>query len=824
MPSPPAGKTPAPRDFADRAPDEPDHPVPPEPVRSLADELRGWTVEDLVALLRTRPDLVHPLPTTLTELATRATTRTSVRRVMDALDTRALQVLDVLSVLPEPATPDGVDRWWGACAAQVLTRLRGLGLIWGPREEIYTVRAVNELLGAHPAGLGPPLAQSLARRSPDRIIQLAEDLGLTSDGAPGTGPAPDRIVAHLSDPGTVLALVDGAPTGARQVLDRLVWGPPVGHVPDADRPVRRSGAAGPVEWLLAHGLLAVADSAHVVLPREVALALRGGHVHRTPAVEPPPLPVEHRPADVVRRTAAEAAAEAVRLVGAVAERLGRHPVPVLRTGGFGVRELRRLATDLDTPEPTAALALEIGHVAGLLADDGQVDPSWAPTPAFDEWSSREIPDQWVCLAEAWLETTRCPRLVGTRDRKGSTRQALAPGIDRAEAPDLRRRILLALDRAPTSPDRIACTTVRDLRNLMDWVLPRGISPARQELVTWIVEESAWIGATGAGGLAPAFHPLLAEEPDPVRAAESLAGTLPEPVDHILVQADLTAIVPGPCEPELARELDLIADVDSRGAATVYRFTPESVRRALDTGRTADDLLELLRRRAVGELPQPLRYLITDTARGVGRIRIGSLGCYLLSDDEPTLMAVLADRRATALGLRRLAPTVLAAQAAPETVVAALRGWGLAPVVEGPHGELVLEPPPRHRSRARSRPRPVSPLPSPPSAELLTGVVNALVHADRTVRDRTDPAHPDAATPPIDPRPAAPGQVLALLRDAVSRHEPVWIGYADPTGAPVPRLVQPLHVEAGRLDVRDRSSGTIRTLSVHRIASVTPAAE
>ena len=62
--------------------------------------------------------------------------------------------------------------------------------------------------------------------------------------------------------------------------------------------------------------------------------------------------------------------------------------------------------------------------------------------------------------------------------------------------------------------------------------------------------------------------------------------LPEPIDHFLLQADLTVIVPGPLERELAEQLAAVASVESAGAAMVYRISEASIRRALDTGRTA----------------------------------------------------------------------------------------------------------------------------------------------------------------------------------------------------------------------------------------------
>ncbi len=48
---------------------------------------------------------------------------------------------------------------------------------------------------------------------------------------------------------------------------------------------------------------------------------------------------------------------------------------------------------------------------------------------------------------------------------------------------------------------------------------------------------------------------------------------------LVVQADLTAVAPGPLDHRVAGELRLLADQESRGAGGVYRFSPASLRRA-----------------------------------------------------------------------------------------------------------------------------------------------------------------------------------------------------------------------------------------------------
>src|SRR5439155_3098344 len=107
------------------------------------------------------------------------------------------------------------------------------------------------------------------------------------------------------------------------------------------------------------------------------------------------------------------------------------------------------------------------------------------------------------------------------------------------------------------------------------------------------------------------------------------------------QADLTAVVAGGPAADLAELLDGCADREARGAASVWRFSASSVRRALDAGSAAADLLARLRAAAGGaSLPQPLAYLVTDVARRHGAVRVRAVGSVVRCADE-ALAAELA---------------------------------------------------------------------------------------------------------------------------------------------------------------------------------------
>ncbi|HZI97224.1 MAG TPA: helicase-associated domain-containing protein [Actinomycetales bacterium] len=774
-------------------------------VRTLADDLRARDDAALVALLGARPDLATPVPADTASLAARASTRVSVHRALDTLDSPTLQVAQALAALGSPTASRDLARACGGRIGPQVSTLRRLALVWGPDAGLRLVRAAADVLGPHPAGLGPPLAE--ISTDPARLADWLADLGLPGTGDPVT--AVDRITALVGDPEALETLLSTGPDAARRLLERLTWGSPVGAVAGSDRRVRAAAADGGVEWLLARALLVAADAGHVVVPREVGLALRGGRVHDHLTPRPVPEP-QHRRPDVADGTAAGAAAEAVRLVDALADLWSAAPAPILRAGGLGVRELRRVSLELDVEADVAARVVEIAYAAGLVASDGGSEPSWAPTPGYDIWAGGTTGERWVVLARAWLATSRVADLVGTRDSRDAVRLALTETVDRPAVVAVRAAVLVVL--AGLDPGH--SLTPDDLSAALTWQAPRGAHVTQPPLVPAVLGEAAWLGVTGLGAVSAHGRALLDDGP----ADAVLEHLLPEVVDHVLLQADLTAVAPGPLATDVSRELALMADVDSRGGATVYRFDAGTLRRALDGGRTAADILEFLTTHSRTPVPQPLEYLVADTARRHGRVRVGAASAYLRSDDEAVLAELVVDSRAAVLRLRRLAPTVLAAQADPATVLQTLRGMGYAPAAEGADGSLVLRRPGAHRTPPRQPPRPVTHLPAP-GPQLAEAVVRGLRQADADASAAPRPAHDAPALPAMDP-----AMSLATLRRAASERGRVWIGLADPGGRVTRRLVEPLDVNGGRITVFDHGTGEVRTLSVHRVTGVATDAE
>jgi hypothetical protein len=734
---------------------------------TLAAWLRTRSDEQLAGLLAARPDVARPAPSDVVALASRLAVPVSVDRALDELDAATLQVLDVVLLAPTdglpaaelpaalPGMPDDVLE---DAVAALTTR----ALLWGD-DVLHAPDPVRRAV-RYPAGLG--------RRAVDLRLQLPADL-----------PA---------------ALGELAPE-ERAVLERLAGERPVGHLPDTPA----NGSTSPARRLLQKGLLARIDALNVELPRELGLLLRGDHPYGPPRLRPEP-PVTAREPATVDRQAAGAALETLGRISELLTALEDEPAGLLRSGGVGVRDQKRLARTLHVPEPDAAWLLELAHAAGLLDVGGPHRDEWLPTRGYDLWREQSLPARWAALAAGWLASVRLPSLVGQRDVGGKSVNPLSPDLVRHTAPGIRRAALAALAEYPPgtglAPD--------DLVPLLRWRTPRRAD--RLAPVPGMLAEAARLGVLVGGVLSTAGRGLLTAGED--GAADGMSGLLPEPVDHVLAQPDLSLVAPGPLVAELADTLAVVADVESSGGATVFRVSDGSVRRALDSGWSATDLHEFFARASRTPVPQALDYLIDDVARQHGRLRVGAIESYLRSDDHGLLSSVLNDKRTAGAELRRLAPGVLVSGLPADEVLEILREAGYAPAGETPGGAVLTRPPGRPRAAGRR----TGPEPVPGARPLTPAELAATVREVRA----GDAALAARRSEPVRQIPGVTtASTLELLSRAVREGVPVWLGYVDAQGSGSQRVVQPVSLVGGFLQGYDERRGENRTFAVHRITSV-----
>ena len=784
-------------------------------IRALADHLARRSDDDLRRLLVTRPDLVLPPVPDFAALAARASTRVSLQRALDALTRPQLQVLEALVVLGEDQE-DAVDhaRLAGAFSedpggtlAPIVAELEDRALILGTdQQDLEPVGALADALGPYPAGLGRPF-RALARSVPrfgsalvDAVLRVSPD-----DGAGTlTPPAASRVLDRTtSDPAAWDSLLADAPDGVPALLTRL-RDSPVGSMPTGGD----GGAPPAVRWLLERGLLAPLDALHVELPRGVGMALRGHAVFGALATEPPAPDGGSIRSGLRDNAAFGSIAETLRTMTALLGLGSEQPIATLRSGGVGVRELRRVRELLRVTDVEAAWLLELAAAVGLLTLDPD-DSRWKPA-RLAAWESLERHDQWMLLVEGWLTVDRAPALVGSRLPDGTAVNALAAEGSRPDAPLVRRRMVsAALELSVGHHDDAATNapvlTEQSVIDLATWHRPR-LHRRFARLMPGMLREAAALGLTGGGALTEPGRAIAEGRPED--AVALVRAALPEAVSRVVLQADLTAVAPGYLQPDVARGLVRMSTAEGQGPATIYRFSAPSIRGALDAGEDAASLIAFLTAHAATEIPQALTYLIEDTASRYGSLRVGRAGSYLRTEDDAVIAAVLADPRAEVLGITQIAPTVLVAPASPQELSSLLNDLGFTAAMDATSGVTAVVPssePGTVRApaeRLRSRLNPWSVAEEEISAQL------AVLRAART-------GSVDVAT-------ASDSEMLLgleTLRAAIRSRSRIRLGTADSEGNQVRQVLVPLSVSGGRLRVFDPDQQVEKVVSIHRVMDV-----
>ena len=728
-------------------------------IRSFADYLRALDDEALISMFTHRPDLVTPVPPDIASLAIRASSAPSLARAVDALNKWQLQVLEVCAIVQEPFSEKEVVALTEKSALFVLPGLIERGLLYTDKDGLRTPTNLKEVLGNEIAGLGP------------------------------------HSMAKLK-----LKKLDDAPAAAEKVLSAMVWGPPRGTISDIKKP-----SAG-VAWLLEEGFLIPFNQQTVVLPREVAIYLRGNKVHRELEVAQPSITGGKRDLRNIQLAAIANITTFLRWTEEVLNYWAQEPATALRSGGLGVRELKELSLHLGIDESCAAFIAEVAYVAGLLTIEA--DDRILPTTQFDIWLMQTPSARWQALTSAWLISSRVPGLVGKEGNKNVA--PLGPELDRANAASTRRLTLdLLRENSTIAPD------LDSLYQAALWLAPsKRAGGLQRDYLAWTIRECEWLGITGQGVVSQYGIDFL-EGGD----CAAIDSDLPKTVDHILIQSDNTAIAPGPLEHEVAQELALIADVESRGGATVFRFSESSIRRGLDHGRTGDEIAKFLTKTSKTPVPQPLEYLIADVAKKHGKLRVGNTASFIRCEDPALIAQIMGDKRLEILSLRRIAPEVLISTLDAAEAMHILRSYGYLPAGEDAKG-LLLSGPRVQRAQGKARPPRIIGEYERPDSLQIEGALRALRTGEKSSRKQSTMRNIATEALGSLPRTTA-NETLELLTDHLQNqpNKSLSIGYADNNGLVSHRIIDPLKLSAGSLLARDHASGEVQTFRIARITGV-----
>ena len=726
-------------------------------MRSFSDYLRSIDDAAFLTLFSARPDLITPVPPDIASLAVRACSAPSLARAIDSLNHWQFQVLEAAGALNEPFTQKALVALTDKAAAEALVHLISIGLVYPSDDGMRLPSQLRDVIGSEPAGLGP-----------SSMIKLK------------------------------LEELDSAPAEAKKVLERLIWGPPRGSVGDIKNP-----GAG-VAWLLERKFLLPLDQRTVILPREVGLYLRGGKTHKENLVKAPILSGAKRDDRQVNLAAIANISTVLRWVEELLNFWAEEPADALRAGGLGVRDLKIIANHLGVDESCAAFITELAYLTSLISFDA--DDRIMPSNKFDIWLMQSPADRWQAIASTWLVTSRVSGLVGRAEAKNVA--ALGPELDRVNASRVRSLVLSILSENPSiAPD------LASFNALMAWRAPARRT-SQEDLSTWTLREAEWLGITGQGAISKYGVGFLSGED-----LNIINEDLPKTVDHILIQSDNTAIAPGPLEHEISQQLAIMAEIESRGGATVYRFSEATIRRALDHGKTGDEIKAFLSKTSKTSMPQPLEYLIADVAKKHGKLRVGNISSFIRCEDTGLIAQIMNDKKLDVLSLRRIAPEVIVCDHDAIDAMRLLRDCGYIPSAESSNGLLLSGP---RSNRAQTKPRPPRVI-----GEIETPTPGLLTNALRSIRTGEKSSHKQTRLRQVAnealgalPRSTA-NETMDLVLRFIQEEKSLSIGYADNNGSVTHRIIDPIRVSAGSLLARDHATGEVQSFRIPRITGVAP---
>ncbi|MGP4027497.1 helicase C-terminal domain-containing protein [Actinomadura sp. 3N407] len=774
--------------------------------------LAGLSREELAGLLTERPDATaDPEPSTLGELAERLSGPHGVMAAFAACDLPLVQFAEALAALGGTAPRSDAEALLGAAPddfARVLDALVRRGLVWPADGLLHLAETLGEWpIGDGPLGLGPSAAVLLPHLRAEDLRRIVRGLGVEP---PGKRKAEllEAALAGLSDAERVRRVVAAAPQQERRLIEKVAR---AGRVDDYQG-IYLFGQKGPYAWALARGLLVQPDWLEPLMPAEVALALRGPSYQApfTPAA--PSVGTAAAPEATVTAEFGAASARAVEQMEAVLRSCASEPPTRLKSGGLGVRELRRTAKRTGGSEDAVRLWLELAAAEGLLDwRDGALVPTAKggdPLPAAERLAS---------MVRTWAHMPRLPLLDDPEEGRGASldTRAYDPAAPRLRAAVLGSLASLPGGRGATGPEQLVAAVT--------WRSPLLFEDAElaPPYIAAVWQEAELLGVLAHGALTATGRVLAGAEAQ-TTLDEAAVDALEAACGRVLLQGDLTAVVPGPPAPWLAVLLDLVADRESRGTASVWRFGLASVRRALDAGRSAEGIRSDLEAAAGTDLPQPLAYLIDDVARRHGEVTVTALACAICCSRPALLAEILAHRGLRRLKLRELAPTVLASAEPVDQTLMALRAAGYVPVGAGDTGALLIE-------RAPARP---SHRPARPSRRGRRPAGKHEASRPRTPIDLADRLHGTSPDLPAETDGVGAGMAdLAphlsvserrMLVHAVRTGTAVGIDYVNAEGNPTTRVIEKIRLDAPFLTAWCRLRDDERVFRIGRVQAVTPA--
>jgi hypothetical protein len=436
--------------------------------------------------------------------------------------------------------------------------------------------------------------------------------------------------------------------------------------------------------------------------------------------------------------------EAMQAVTELIFDLDQHLVREVAKGALGLPDVKRASTHLGKSKDYVKTIFELAKVSGLISSN---EKRFQPTALADSWITSSPKARWLILCEAWLS------LLGAAGAK---------------------EVLAQLTQNRT----------RSVKKLIQSTFPfASMAPASR--INRLADMADQIGLSSAGSAASWLPEVLSNKL--ASAAKALESRLPAQQDRIIIQADLSIITPGPLVSALEVQLRKFADTESIGLATSYRISPLSISCGLEEGMTEQEIRLLLQKLNGTGLPQPVDYLIRETAERFGRLKIMATekGSLLISSDELLAKQITMDSKLKALMLGNSAAGI-ASTLEPQALYHALRESGYLAILVDEAGKVIA-----------------------PSSIHKSSNENA-VFLEQIERLRAQDVEMADAAPASDMERKI---LLALKTKSLLQVQ------INANGKIMDFLLEPIGMANGRLRARDRKADIERTLPVSAITSI-----
>ena len=506
--------------------------------------------------------------------------------------------------------------------------------------------------------------------------------------------------------------------------------------------------------------LVVEQDGQVSVPAAVASQLSRWPSLGLPSAEelrttPPPaalMAVSGADSEQTDQVAAEHAFSTSMEIAELIVEVQHEPARILARGGTALPDSKRLASVMSVDVDRVAELIDIASRAGLIAANTS---RWVPSDSSGEWLSNSFADRWSQLADGWL--SRLPHDI---------------------------RTLLA--------SRAHSQWGERLREYIDWLFPAG-GEWMHDRVKVYTRDAELLGITANQLPSTPGIALLAGENN---AADLMGALFPREVDKVYLQHDLSIVSPGPLSPALDARLRSMADVEGRALASSYRLTPASLARALASGETGESITEFLSTLSLTGIPQPVAYLVSETAARHGLVRVGPIaegGSYIATTDAAILRTLAVDHGLAALRLTRVGER-LETRADLEQTFWMLQQAHYPVTAENAAGDLVVLAR-KQTSRAATA----------SGKDPVASLIEKLRLGSSTDSDLTGTAW-----------------IARQLDVAIRTKASLTITVLMPGGATADYLLSPSSIAGGRLRALDRKADIERTLPLASITAIGPA--